>query len=170
MHIDQAVMMWSSLILLQRFLLAQKPRTVTAAMSQMWIVFTDASFEQASDSTDSSDVAGFGGVLVSPHGPPVSFFAFELKGDNLKYLNPAGKKTAICQCEFFAVVVALKSLVNNCPVDRWSSMLIMMVLEMCSSPVTADPVGSVLSTNVLELEGALAISSWFTRVPFIRVT
>ncbi len=30
---------------------------------------------------------------------------------------------------------------------------------------TADPVGTVLLTNVLELEGALAISSWFTRVP-----
>ena len=30
---------------------------------------------------------------------------------------------------------------------------------------TADPVGSVLLTTVLELEGALAISSWFTRIP-----
>ena len=58
----------SSLILFKRFLLVQKPRTVTAAMSQTWIVSTDASFiEPASDGTD---VVGFGGVLVSPHGRP----------------------------------------------------------------------------------------------------
>ncbi len=78
---DVADSLVSSLILFKRFLLAQKPRVVTAAMSQTWIVFTDASFEQDSDHTD---FAGFGGVLVSPHGRPVSFFSFELKGDNLK--------------------------------------------------------------------------------------
>ena len=96
----------SSLILFKRFLVAQKRRTVTAAMSQTWIVFRDANFEPASDSTD---VARFGGVLVSPHGRPVSFFSFELNGDSLKYLNPSGKKTAIFQSEFFAVLVALKA-------------------------------------------------------------
>ena len=37
------------------------------------------------------------------------FLSFELNGDNLKYLNPSGKKTAIFQCEFFAVLVALKA-------------------------------------------------------------
>ena len=95
----------SSLVLFKRFLLAQKPRTVPAAMSQTWVVFTDASFEQSSDGTD---VAGFGGVLVPPHGRPVSFLSFELSGNNLKYLNPTGKKTAILQCEFFAVLVALR--------------------------------------------------------------
>ena len=36
------------------------------------------------------------------------------------------------------------------------------VLISCN---TAEPVGCVLLTSVLELEGALAISSWFTRVP-----
>ena len=30
---------------------------------------------------------------------------------------------------------------------------------------TADPVGSEMLTTVLELEGAFATSSWFTRVP-----
>ena len=36
------------------------------------------------------------------------------------------------------------------------------VLISCN---TADPVGSLLLTSVLEREGAFAISSWFTRVP-----
>ena len=152
-----------SLILFKRFLLAQKPRVVTAAMSQTWIVFTDASFEQDSDHTD---FAGFGGVLVSPHGRPVSFFSFELKGDNLKYLNPAGKKTAIFQCEFCAVLVALKAwgeqLSSRQVVFYVDNDGVRDVLISCN---TADPVGSMLLTNVLELEGALAISSWFTRVP-----
>ena len=132
-------------------------------MFQTWIVFTDASFEQDSEN---HDLAGFGGVLVSPQGRPVNFFSFELKGDSLKYLNPAGKKTAIFQCEFFAVLVALKA---------WGELLssrqvvfyvdndgVRDVLISCN---TADPVGSVLFTSVLELEGALAISPWFTRVP-----
>ncbi len=153
----------SSLVLFKRFLLAQKPRTVTAAMSQTWVVFTDASFEQSSDGTD---VAGFGGVLVSPHGRPVSFFSFELSGDNFKYLNPTGKKTAIFQCEFFVVLVALKAWG-----ERLSSRQVVFyvdndgVRDVPISCNTADPVGSVLLMNALELEGALAISSWFTRVP-----
>ena len=105
-------------------------------------------------------------MLVSPQGAPVSFFSFELKGNDLRYLNPAGKKTAIFQCEFFAVLVALK---------LWGEVLssrqvvfyvdndgVRDVLISCN---TADPVGSVLLTSVLELEGARAISSWFTRVP-----
>ena len=153
----------SSLILFKRFLLAQKPRVVTAAMLQTWVVFTDASFEHDSEDIDK---AGFGGVLVSPQGTPVNFFSFELIGDDLRYLNPAGKKTAIFQCEFFAVLVAIQ---------LWGEVLssrqvvfyvdndgVRDVLISCN---TADPVGSVLLTSVLELEGALAISSWFTRVP-----
>ena len=105
-------------------------------------------------------------MLVSPQGTPVNFFSIELKGDDLGYLNPAGKKTAIFQCEFFAVLVAI---------ELWGEVLssrqvvfyvdndgVRDVLISCN---TADPVGSVLLTSVLELEGALAISSWFTRVP-----
>ena len=61
----------SSLVLFKRFLLAQRPRVVTAAMLQTWVVFTDASFEHDSEDIDT---AGFGGVLVSPQGTPVSFF------------------------------------------------------------------------------------------------
>ena len=153
----------SSLVLFKRFLLAQKPRVVTAAMLQTWVVFTDASFEHDSEEIDK---AGFGGVLVSPQGKPVNFFSFELEGDDLGHLNPAGKKTAIFQCEFFAVLVALK---------LWGELLssrqvvfyvdndgVRDVLISCN---TSDPVGSVLLTSVLEREGAFAISSWFTRVP-----
>ena len=153
----------SSLILFKKFLLAQKPRAVTAAMLQTWLVFTDASFEQE---TESIDKAGFGGVLVSPQGKYVKFFSFELKGEDLVHLNPAGKKTAIFQCEFFAVLVAL---------ELWGELLssrqvvfyidndgVRDVLISCN---TSDPVGSVLLTKVLEKESACAISSWFTRVP-----
>ena len=153
----------SSLVLFKRFLLAQKPRVVTAAMLQTWLVFTDASFEHDSEEIDK---AGFGGVLVSPQGKSVSFFSYELKGNDLGRLNPSGKKTAIFQCEFFAVLVAL---------ELWGELLssrqvvfyvdndgVRDVLISCN---TSDPVGSVLLTNVLEREGAFAISSWFTRVP-----
>ena len=153
----------SSLVLFKKFLLAQKPRAVTAAMLQTWLVFTDASFEHEAEDIDK---AGFGGVLVSPQGKYVKFFSFELRGEDLAHLNPSGKKTAIFQCEFFAVLVAL---------ELWGELLssrqvvfyvdndgVRDVLISCN---TSDPVGSVLLTKVLEKEGACAISSWFTRAP-----
>ena len=43
----------------------------------------------------------------SPSGKPANFFWFELSGKDLEKLNPTAKKTAIFQCEFFAVLVAL---------------------------------------------------------------
>ena len=94
----------SSLSLFKTFLLAQRLRLVSPALSQTWTVFTDASYEQ---DESRRPTAGFGGVLVSPSGKPTNFFSFELSGDDLEKLNPAGKKTAIFQCEFFAVLVAL---------------------------------------------------------------
>ena len=111
------------------------------------------------------DTAGFGGALVSPQGTAVNFFSFELKGDDLSYLNPAGKKTAIFQCEFFAILVAFElwgKLSSKQVVFYVDNDGVRDVLISCNM---ADPVGSVLLTSVLELEGALAISSWFTRVP-----
>ena len=122
----------SSLVLFKRFLLAQKPRVVTAAMLQTWLVFTDASFERDAEEIDK---AGFGGVLVSPQGKYVRFFSFELRGDDLGHLNPSGKKTAIFQCEFFAVLVANCG-VSCCPVDRSFSMLITTVFVMSLYHVT----------------------------------
>ena len=131
----------SSLVLFKKFLLAQKPRAVTVAMLQTWLVFTDASFEHEAEELDQ---AGFGGVLVSPQGKYVSFFSFELRGEDLKHLNPSGKKTAIFQCEFFAVFVAL---------ELWGDVLSSRqvvfyvdndgVRDALISCNTSDPVGSV---------------------------
>lgn len=75
--------------------------------------------------------------------------SFELDGDQLKRLNPSGKKTGF-QCEFFAVLVY----VDN---DGVRDALI--------SCTTADPVGSVMLAKVLELQGSLAVSAWFARFP-----
>ena len=97
---------------------------------------------------------------MSPVKRPINFFSFELSG------NASGKKTAIFQCEFFAVLVALglwrDQLVNRQVVFYIDNDGVRDVLISCS---TSDPVGCVLLTRVLKLEGALAISSWFTRVP-----
>lgn len=153
----------SSLSLFKTFLLAQRLRLVSPALSQTWTVFTDASYEQ---DESRRPTAGFGGVLVSPPGKPTNFFSLELSGDDLEKLNPAGKKTAIFQCEFFAVLVALslwqKKLTNRQVVVYVDNDGVRDVLISCS---TSDPVGHVLLTKVLELEGTLALSSWFTRVP-----
>ena len=139
---DVAESLVSSLTLFKRLLLAQKPRVVTTAMLQTWVVFTDASFEHDSEDIDT---AGFGGVLVSPQGTPVNFFSFELKGDDLSYLHPAGKKTAIFQCEFFAVLVAFelwgKLLSSRQVVFYVDNDGVRDVLISCN---TADPLGSVL--------------------------
>ena len=155
----------SSLVLFKTFLLAQKPRLVSPSLSQTWTVFTDASYEQ-----DEAGVpkAGFGGVLVSPSGKPTNFFSFELSGKDLEKLNPTAKKTAIFQCEFFAVLVALnlwqqqQQLTNRQVVFYVDNDGVRDVLISCS---TSDPVGHALLIKTGELEGALALSSWFTRVP-----
>lgn len=84
----------------------------------------------------------------------------------LGHLNPSSKKTAIFQCEFFAVLVAL-SLWS----DKLSSRQVVFyvdndrVRDVFIACTAADPVGSVMMTKALELEGSLAISAWFTRVP-----
>ena len=148
-------------MLFKTFLLAQKPRLVSLSLSQTWTVFTDASYEQAGVLT-----AGFGGVLVSPSGKPTNFFSFELPGKDLEKLNPTAKKTAIFQCEFFAVLVALnlwqQQLTNRQVVFYVDNDGVRSVLISCS---TSNPVGHALLIKTLELEGALALSSWFTRVP-----
>lgn len=153
----------SSLLLFKTFLLAQRPRLVSPSLSRTWTVFTDASYEINEAGTP---VAGFGGVLVSPSGQPTNFFSFELSGQDLEKLNPAGKKTAIFQCEFFAVLVALnlwkKDLKNKQVVFYVDNDGVRDVLISCS---TTDPVGQSLLIKTLELEGALALSSCFTRVP-----
>lgn len=142
------------------FLLAQKPRLVSPSLSQTWTVFTDASYEQDEAGTP---IAGFGGLLVSPSGKPTNFFSFELSGNDLEKLNPTAKKTAIFQCEFFAVLVAFslwqKQLTSRQVVFYVDNDGVRDVLISCS---TSDPVGHALLIKVLELEGTLALSSWFT--------
>lgn len=152
----------SFFVLFKTLLWAQKPRSVTLAMSQTWVVFTDASYEQ----TQSGEAtAGFGGVLLSAVKRPI-FFSFELSGKDVDKLNPSGKKTVIFQCELFAVLVAL-----SVWRDQLSSRQVVFyidndgVRDVLISSDTSDPIGHVMLTRVLELEGALAIFSWFTRVP-----
>ena len=116
----------SSLVLFKKFLLAQKPRVVTAAMLQTWLVFTDASFEREAEEIDK---AGFGGVLVSPQGKYVKFFSFELKGDDLGHLNPSGKNS-------LQYLLHSNCGVSCCPVDRSFSMLITTVFVMSLFHVT----------------------------------
>ena len=102
--------------------------------------------------------------LQAPVGRPINFF-FEMSGKDLDKLNPFGKKTAVFPCEFFAVLVAQSvwrdQLVNRQVVFYIDNDGVRDVLISCN---TSDPVGRVMLTGVLELEGALAIS-WFTRVP-----
>lgn len=73
---------------------------------------------------------------MSPVKRPINFFSFELSG------NASGKKTAISQCEFFAVLVALSlwrdQLVNRQVVFYIDNDGVRDVLISCS---TSDPVG-----------------------------
>jgi len=98
---------------------------------------------------------------VSPSGRPNNFFSLELLGKDLEKLNPTGKKTAIFQCEFFAVLVALslwqKQLTNSQVVFYVNNDGVRDVLISCS---TSDPVGHALLIRVLELEGTFALSSF----------
>jgi hypothetical protein len=52
--------------------------------------------------------AGIGAVLFEPSGKPVKFFSKALTTSMIHAWNPAGKKSAIYECEFFALFLPFR--------------------------------------------------------------
>lgn len=85
-------------------LLSDKPRLLSLRNAKTWMFFTDACYEPS----ESGPVGGVGGVLVDPAGSISCFFSKQLTPQQLKLLNPKEAKTRIFECEFLAVLIALR--------------------------------------------------------------
>ena len=91
-----------SLSLHKRLLEAGKPRELRQSSADTWFIQTDACFDLDGESV----VAGVGAVLFAPDGRPVKFFSHKLSDEMVRTLNPTNKKSAIFECEFFALFCA----------------------------------------------------------------
>ena len=89
-----------SLRLMSERLRTGKPRTIGAVKPVTWFLYTDASYEPATNS------GGLGAVWVDQEGNCVEWFGIELNSDVCKLLNPTEKDTIIYELELAAYVLA----------------------------------------------------------------
>ena len=102
---------------------------------------------------------------MDPKGFCVAHFGFNVRGDQLRRLNPSGKKTIIHECEFLAVAIALRSWKHHlrakqvvCFIDN-NAVRDSLIAE--KHPVIA---GRILECVLLD-EADNGLMMWFARVP-----
>ena len=152
----------SALTWYDKLLVAGKPRLVTCGMQDTWFVFTDASYEVENDIPS----AGFGGVLVDPKGCCVAHFGFKVEGDQLRRLNPSGKKTIIHECEFLAVAIALRSWGHHLRAKQVVCFIDNNAVRdsLISAKASGGIAGRILECVLLD-EADNGLMMWFARVP-----
>ena len=154
--------LFAALTWYDKLLIAGKPRLVTCGMQDTWFVFTDASYELESDVPS----AGFGGVLVDPKGCCVAHFGFNVKGDQLRRLNPSGKKTIIHECEFLAVAIALRSWKHHLKTKHVVCFIDNNAVRdsLIAAKASGDIASRILECVLLD-ETENGLMMWFARVP-----
>ena len=132
------------------------------ATSHCWCVFTDASYEPSPSGVKS----GLGAVLVDHRGKVTRFFSAWCSSDVLKRMNATEAKTAIFECEFFAVF---------CAVKLWSNLLTRSnvvvytdnngVRDALISCRTSSQNARPILESILRLEAQSSLLTWYARVP-----
>ena len=150
-----------SLSLHKRLLEAGKPRELRQSSADTWFIQTDACFDLDGESV----VAGVGAVLFAPDGRPVKFFSHKLSDEMVRTLSPTNKKSAIFECEFFALF---------CAFWLWGDVIIDAVVvytdnngvrDALISCGTRNAVAKQILTATLVLESTKQITPWYARVP-----
>lgn len=140
---------------------AGKPRELRQSSADTWFIQTDACFDLDGESV----VAGVGAVLFAPDGRPVKFFSHKLSDEMVRTLNPTNKKSAIFECEFFALF---------CAFWLWGDVIIDAVViytdnngvrDALISCGTRNAVAKQILTATLVLESTKQITPWYARVP-----
>ena len=93
-------------ILLEEFrraLTTSRPRTISAKLSETWIIFTDAFYDASLEPH-----SGAGGVIVSPSGSIDEFFSEPVDPELAVMMGHGTKGTIIFEAELLAVWVAVK--------------------------------------------------------------
>ena len=143
-------------------LLADRPRTLSSRSSSCWHIFTDASFEPEAN----PPFSGIGAVLVNQSGVKERFFSEKLPEELLTKINVTGRKTIIFECEFFAVLCALRVWKNSI---QQSNVVIHTdndAVRDCfiSCHTTSENAIPILDA-CLNIECELECNTWITRVP-----
>ena len=150
-----------ALSLHKRILESGRPRELRPTCNESWYIQTDACYEPEGDYV----LAGIGGVLFAPDGKPVAFFSQQLNQQMIAALNPGSRKTAIFECEFFALFCAMLLWGSSA-----SSALVLYtdnnaVRDAMISCHTTNAVAKKILVAVLSLETELQLAPWFARVP-----
>ena len=146
----------------RQMMLADRPRTLSSRSSSCWHIFTDASFEPEAN----PPFSGIGAVLVNQSGVKERFFSEKLPEELLTKINVTGRKTIIFECEFFAVLCALRVWKNSI---QQSNVVIHTdndAVRDCfiSCHTTSENAIPILDA-CLNIECELECNTWITRVP-----
>ena len=158
-RLDQKAVL--ALTLHRSLLLDGRPRELKPARGRPWFVQTDACYEPDGDSV----FAGIGAVLFNENGRPVRFFSQRLDADLLQQMNPEARKTAIYECEFFALFCAFLiwgDRLRTETVFYTDNNAVRDALISCS---TSNRVARGLLVATVALETVHQVSPWYARVP-----
>ena len=159
--LDEKTVMAMALRLHLKLLEFSRPRELRPTSNNVWFLQTDASYEPSSDGIFS----GIGAVLFDPTGRPTQFFSKQLTCDLLQSLNPSQKKTAIFECEFFALF---------CAFHVWGDAISNALVIYTDNNAVRDALITGHTNNVLAkrilvatlgLECEKQLTPWYARVP-----
>ena len=109
--------------------------------------------------------AGIGAALFDPKGSRARFISQRLPQQLVAELNPSGKKTAIDECDFFALSCAFLEwghLVSSAAVIYTGNNAVRDTLISCG---TSNPTARLLLVATLALECEFQLTPWYSRVP-----
>ena len=135
-----------------------KPRVFGGDKPRHWHVFTDGAVEDS--------FSGLGGVLCNEQGVPISKFGIRVPDQVLQDWHRSGTQHPVFQAELLAVLVALqvwRRALTGCLVTFW---LDNEAVRFALAKGTAFPQSNArMVHSFLQLETALSVHSWFSRVP-----
>ena len=136
------------------------PRVVTSTPSRCWHIFTDAAYEQ------STQTGGLGGVLFDDKGLACSWFSVEVTGAASRKLGSGFKQSLIYELEMAASIVAMQlwgrdsgSNLHVCYGDNDSARF-SLIRASGSGEVACLMLGKFLTW-----EAENNVVTWFARVP-----
>ena len=140
----------------------RRPREVISSWDKPLYLFTDASFSPDNEAWP----CGLGGVLLDSFGNQMAAFSCKLDLEALNVLGYPAKSTVIFEAELLALLVGLilwKKHVRSrpcvCYVDNNATRDVAIAGRARTQP------GLSLVSELLRLEDAIGVNTWYARVP-----
>ena len=140
-----------------------RPRELKPARGRPRFMQTDAA--ACYESSGGSTMAGTGAVLFNEEGDSIRFFSQRLPDEPVQKLNPDARKTAIFECEFFALFVAFQVWGHCVGAEAVFYTDNNAVRDAPISCNTGNHVAKSLLVATIALETKHQVSPWYARVP-----